>query len=186
MKQGEVSDLRDALEKKPRYAYALCFSGLDDGPKGDLPFLLPSQLANMIPSMHFKSLSSCIETGDIVFDLFAYVSIGKSARPSQDDKDKYDAAITRVAKAAGVRKVSIVHGVDEHINPHQLDSAGESSIMGSSHGQLQNWLQQVLALSLEAIASHRVASLSLSTPVAREAASILHGSTPRGEAGIQI
>jgi hypothetical protein len=155
MKQGQIASLQDAspvpMQSRPRYTYALCFSGLDDGPLGDLPFLLPAQMANIIPSQHFKSLHECILSGLIAFDIFVYVSISAAARPSQQERDAYDAVVSRVAKSAGVRAVTIVHGVDAYIQPHKLDSMGEKSIMGSSHGKLQNWLQQVCSYPIESI-----------------------------------
>jgi hypothetical protein len=75
------SDSAQPRNQVPQYAYAICYSGLDDGPQGNLPFLLPSQLANIIPSLHFETLRGCIESGDIVFDLFVHVPISQSALP---------------------------------------------------------------------------------------------------------
>jgi hypothetical protein len=167
LKQGGRSPLHDASviaqprNQVPQYAYAICYSGLDDGPQGDLPFLLPSQLANIIPSLHFETLRGCIESGDIVFDLFVHVSISQSARPSQASRDAYDAAVKRVATAAGVRKVTIVHEVDKYIQPHKLDAEAGSAIMGSSHGQLQNWLQQVYTQMPAVTATHSSSCSSL-------------------------
>jgi hypothetical protein len=218
MKQGTGQALHDAfpqpvvqpdwLQKdngdRPTYSFALCFSGLDDGPLGDLPFLLPSQLANIIPAAQLPRLNACLKKGRVVFDLFAYVSISSKARPNQADRDAYDAAVTRIAKAAGVTNVRIKHGVDSYIQPHPLDSRGNLSIMSSSHGQLQNWLQQVHPFACLPYVECDMYVLMLCTclcypypgtrypihpihpKVARKTASIPHGTAAGGRSRVSI
>jgi hypothetical protein len=126
----------DTTSKSMLKAIALCFTGLDDG---DLPFLLPHQLANVINREGQKHL---IEFKNMAFDLFVTVSIGDTAQPSLATRAKFDNSVRTTAKAAGVRAVYIKHEVDRPIPLDPLDANQSVAVLASSHGQVQNWLQQ--------------------------------------------